>query len=367
MDSNENLLPLTLLLDRAIRSMYDGDEATEDDAMNPIDENDCCNQADGGMTLDEYGVEEFLEEQDDNEDQAQQNILLSLIMHALHEEEEAQQHGHKLRKKIERMRALRRPKTTRKKAAELKFFTDPITGNCCPMTPKLSSWWIWYIQDPKPESIQGAKMFRSRFRLPYASFVQLLQMLRERGGGLFKRWTAPPSEGPHFGDDAAIRNTTTSSRVASPLPLLLLGSLRYLGRGWTFDDLEESTYIHKEVHRVFFHQFIEFGASHLYPIYVKMPDSIQELKECEMAYKMAGFPGCIGSTDATHIPLERVAYVDRQNHLGFKSSTTTRTYNLTVNHKRQILHSTTGHPGRWNDKTLVRFDHYMDGGALLTA
>jgi hypothetical protein len=30
-----------------------------------------------------------------------------------------------------------------------------------------------------------------------------------------------------------------------------------------------------------------------------------------------------------------------------------------VNHRRQILHSTTGHPGRWNDKTLVRFDSFM--------
>ena len=39
---------------------------------------------------------------------------------------------------------------------------------------------------------------------------------------------------------------------------------------------------------------------------------------------------------------------------------TTRTYNLTVNHKREILHSTTGHPGRWNDKTLARFDHLLD-------
>ncbi len=37
-------------------------------------------------------------------------------------------------------------------------------------------------------------------------------------------------------------------------------------------------------------------------------------------------------------------------------SCTTRTYNLTVNHKRRILNSTTGHPGRSNDKTLVRFD-----------
>ena len=40
-------------------------------------------------------------------------------------------------------------------------------------------------------------------------------------------------------------------------------------------------------------------------------------------------------------------------------SSTARTYNLAVNHRRQILHSTTGHPGRWNDKTLVRFDSFM--------
>ena len=34
---------------------------------------------------------------------------------------------------------------------------------------------------------------------------------------------------------------------------------------------------------------------------------------------------------------------------------TTQTYNLTVNHKRQILHT-----GRWNNKTLARFDHFLD-------
>ena len=41
------------------------------------------------------------------------------------------------------------------------------------------------------------------------------------------------------------------------------------------------------------------------------------------------------------------------------SDTTTRTYNLTFNHRRQILHTTTGHPGRWNDKALIRFDSFM--------
>ena len=37
----------------------------------------------------------------------------------------------------------------------------------------------------------------------------------------------------------------------SPIELLLLGTLRYLGRGWTFDDIEEATAISLEVHRVF--------------------------------------------------------------------------------------------------------------------
>ena len=45
----------------------------------------------------------------------------------------------------------------------------------------------------------------------------------------------------------------------NPISLLLLGSLRYIGRGWCFDDLEEATGISEEVHRVFFHQYILFG------------------------------------------------------------------------------------------------------------
>ena len=38
-----------------------------------------------------------------------------------------------------------------------------------------------------------------------------------------------------------------------------------------------------------------------------------------------------------------------------------RTYNLTCNHRRRILSSTRGHPGRWNDKTLVLFDEFVMG------
>ena len=36
-----------------------------------------------------------------------------------------------------------------------------------------------------------------------------------------------------------------------------------------------------------------------------------------------------------------------------------RTYNVTVDHSRRIIGSTTGHPGTWNDKTLILFDELI--------
>ena len=78
-------------------------------------------------------------------------------------------------------------------------------------------------------------------------------------------------------------------------------------------------------------------------------------------YSDAGFPGAVGSTDATHILLERVPNKHRQSHLGFKSTHTARAYNITVNHRQRILATTTGYPARWNDKTLAMFDPFMQG------
>jgi hypothetical protein len=51
----------------------------------------------------------------------------------------------------------------------------------------------------------------------------------------------------------------------------------------------------------------------------------------------------------------------KQANTGFKDSDPARTYNVSVNHRRQILYSTKGHPGRWNDKTLAMFDEFLSG------
>ena len=61
-------------------------------------------------------------------------------------------------------------------------------------------------------------------------------------------------------------------KPSKPIELLLYGSLRYLGRGWTFDDLEENTEIGQETFRRFFHKFIQFGITLLlYDEFVMTP------------------------------------------------------------------------------------------------
>ena len=49
-----------------------------------------------------------------------------------------------------------------------------------------------------------------------------------------------------------------SKRERSSLPLLLMGALRCLGRGWTFDDLEENAGMSREFPRIFFRKCLKF-------------------------------------------------------------------------------------------------------------
>ena len=200
-----------------------------------------------------------------------------------------------------------------------------------------------YIEFPKLDSDRFHKVFRRRFRMPYNSFRELAAMAAD--SVIFDRWK--PGKYDALGQES------------TPLPLLILCALRYIGRGWTFDDLSENTGISEEVIRVFFHKFILFGSTELYEKFVRNPSSAEEAVHHTEEYRQAGLPGCVGSMDATHILLERVEYRLRQNHLGYKMAQhTARAYNITVNHRRRILATTKGHPARWNDKTLVLFDDF---------
>ena len=124
------------------------------------------------------------------------------------------------------------------------------------------------------------------------------------------------------------------------------------------DDLEEATGISESVHRSFFHKFVHFGETVLYPKYVKYPKCQEEAATHTMEYQIAGLCGAIGSMDSCHVIMEKCSHRLKQNHFGGKSKQTCRSFNLTCNHRRKILHTTSGHPARWNDKTIVLFDDF---------
>jgi hypothetical protein len=63
---------------------------------------------------------------------------------------------------------------------------------------------------------------------------------------MFRRWHIVTTFG--FSDNAS-----------TPIPLLLTSLLRYLGGGWTFDDLSENTAISQHVIRDFFHVLSTLG------------------------------------------------------------------------------------------------------------
>jgi DDE superfamily endonuclease len=151
-----------------------------------------------------------------------------------------------------------------------------------------------------------------------------------------------------------------AGKMASPISLLLLGCFRNIGRGWTFDDLDESTCIHEETHHQFFHVFIHWESTRLYDDMVTCPRVLCQDAERHMSeFARAGLHGSVGSTDATHLGMEKCYYRLKNHHAGGKLTMPSRTYNLTVNHRRQVLSSTRGHPRRWNDKTLLLFDEFV--------
>ncbi|KAL3758310.1 hypothetical protein ACHAWU_004275 [Discostella pseudostelligera] len=215
------------------------------------------------------------------------------------------------------------------------------TGELEEILPTQSLWYLLYVEAPNVDCMRFQHKFRRRFRMPHASFVNLVA--DAKAGNWFPTWMG----------------CNCAGKKASPLELLILGALRYIGRGWTFDDLEEATAIGEDTHRRFFHQFIRVGATILFDKYVHTPRTCEEIEKHMEEFKLAGLPGACASTDATSIVHEMCSHRIQRVHKGFKTKHPTRTYNLTANHRREILCTTDGHPGSFNDKTVVLYDDFI--------
>ena len=67
------------------------------------------------------------------------------------------------------------------------------------------------------------------------------------------------------------------------------------------------------------------------------------MKDMLEMFQQAGFNGCIGSTDATHVPMLSCPSWATVSHKRHKLKIPCRSYNITVTHARQILCTTSGH------------------------
>ena len=153
-----------------------------------------------------------------------------------------------------------------------------------------------YVQSP-PRNNRLRKTFRNQFRLTHDSFLELAWDLMNHI--LFVRWVSKNCAGAD----------------PSNIKLLLLGALRYLGRGHTFDDIEEATAISREVNRNFLHTFLKYGSTVLYQRHVIDAACLTAPSKYEKLFAAAGFNGCMGSTDATHVGMLSCTNWAAHNHL----------------------------------------------------
>jgi len=129
--------------------------------------------------------------------------------------------------------AHREPKTRRQRFVYARRDTED--GPLEIIHPEESLWYKCYICNFFIiQNAKLAKAFRNSFHLPYPQFLELVEDIRSND--MFEQWCGYKS----------------NYKRVSPVKLLILGLLRYLGRGWTFNDCEESTAIHSDVQWSFF-------------------------------------------------------------------------------------------------------------------
>ena len=116
-------------------------------------------------------------------------------------------------------------KKKRKYKSGSPIWTNPITGIANRLTPFMSQWYIYYIQNAPSQDHRFLCKFRRRFRVPYDYFLELSAELEEREE--FRPWWTGVTDG--------------LGKPSTPITLLVLTFLRYIGRAWTLDDLSENT------------------------------------------------------------------------------------------------------------------------------
>eukprot|EP00965_Chrysotila_dentata_P077109 2545892-Pleurochrysis_carterae.AAC.2 len=234
--------------------------------------------------------------------------------------------------------------------------------------PSHCSCWLRLLnhEETKIHGSFCAKRFCGLFRVTRQMFDELLEETRQ--SGLF------PTK---------VLGDSTRGPVPHPIDLKMLACLRYLTTGADFTVISEITSILESTLEIFFHKWMAFGAEKLYSKWGRVPEtdsdinanervqltapaltpSITHLKlaHCPSSsgvYNLLGFPGAVCSIDGVHVDWHTCPALQTYLHTG-KGKKPTRAFNISVVPTRRILHVTPSHPGARNDKTIAKYDSFM--------
>lgn len=194
------------------------------------------------------------------------------------------------------------------------------------------------------------KKFRKRFRVPYELFQEIVTDIRRV-------------------NDIKDERHDATGQESVDLSLMVLGSIRVLASGCTFDAIEELTNVSQETHRVFFHKQFCRWAESVAPEHIQMPHDEVSLRHVSGPYEIVGLPGCIGSVDCVHLVWDKCPASIRSLCKG-KNDVPTLAFEVVASHTRRILSVSQYFWGTVNDKTISRmdaaFDLFRDEGSFLT-
>ena len=190
------------------------------------------------------------------------------------------------------------------------------------------------------ECSPSGKKFRRRFRIPYVIF----ENIRDEIIKLF------------YSD----RKTTDSrGREVVDIALLVLGALRFVATGCTYDALDELTCVAGETHRVFIRDIFTSWGRHAAKEHIRLPVTDEEIRHVTGMYERSGCPGCIGSVDCVHIVWDKCNAGMRSLCCG-KEKVPTLVFEVVCSHTKRILHVSKWFGGTVSDKTIAKIDPAMD-------
>ena len=190
-----------------------------------------------------------------------------------------------------------------------------------------------------------AKEFRLDYRMPWNQAHRIVSIFVHR------KWVLTQEDLNERG--------VFGHRVCPP-EIKILGTLYWLGEGCSFRTIYNLSgrVLTAQSFRDFAKKFTRKVKKFLAPKFIKIPRTVAELTAVSKTFETRGFPGACGSTDGVQIAWEGCPYAYRHSFTG-KEKYPTLGFNVTVDHNMRVIHVCSMFAGRFNDKTKVLYDTYV--------